>query len=166
MKTFLHIGCGPKRKDRTTRGFNTEEWQELRFDIDESVKPDLVGTMTDMSAVADASVDAVISNCVINLSIDKESVFSEIFRVLKHGGRVMISDLVLVKTLPEEVANSLAAYAGCVAGAIGKDDYIRLMKMAGFRDVRVVQEKGYDGMSGLEDVSDAVRSVSIFATKP
>jgi SAM-dependent methyltransferase len=115
---------------------------------------------------ADASVDAVISNCVINLSTDKESVFSEIYRVLKPGGRIMISDLVLVKTLPEDVANSLAAYAGCVAGAIGKDDYIRLMMMAGFRDVRIVQEKGYDGMSGLEDVSDAVRSVSIFGAKP
>lgn len=60
MKTFLHVGCGPKRKDRTTAGFS--EWNELRFDIDESVQPDVVGTMTDMSSVSSESVDAVFSS--------------------------------------------------------------------------------------------------------
>ena len=55
MKTFLHVGCGPKRKNQTTRGFNTADWTELRLDIDASVAPDIIGTMTDMSAVADAS---------------------------------------------------------------------------------------------------------------
>jgi hypothetical protein len=60
MKTFLHVGCGPKRKDRTTAGF--ANWNELRFDIDESVQPDLVGTMTDMSSVSSDSVDAVFSS--------------------------------------------------------------------------------------------------------
>jgi len=58
MPTFLHIGCGPKRKAQTTRGFNTPAWTELRFDIDASVKPDLLGTMSDRSAVASESVDA------------------------------------------------------------------------------------------------------------
>ena len=58
MKTFLHVGCGPKRKDRTTRGFNDAQWNELRLDIDPAVAPDIVGTMTDMGRVADASVDA------------------------------------------------------------------------------------------------------------
>ncbi len=62
MKTFLHVGCGPKRKDRTTPGFNTPEWTELRLDIDESVSLDIVGTMTDMSQVSDASVDALFSS--------------------------------------------------------------------------------------------------------
>ena len=56
MPTLLHVGCGPKRKDRTTAGFNQPQWRELRLDIDVSVKPDVVGTMTDMRAVADASV--------------------------------------------------------------------------------------------------------------
>jgi hypothetical protein len=60
MKTFLHVGCGPKRKDRTTAGFDS--WNELPFDIDESVKPDLVGSMTDMSSVLTESVDAVFSS--------------------------------------------------------------------------------------------------------
>ncbi len=62
MKTFLHVGCGPKHKNQTTRGFNTPDWTELRLDIDASVAPDIIGTMTDMSAVADASVDAIFSS--------------------------------------------------------------------------------------------------------
>ena len=62
MPTFLHVGCGAKHKDQTTRGFNTPEWHELRLDIDPSVAPDVVGTMTDMAAVADASVDAIFSS--------------------------------------------------------------------------------------------------------
>ncbi len=62
MKSFLHVGCGPKRKDRTTRGFNTPEWTEIRLDIDASVQPDVIGTMTDMSAVASGSVDAIYSS--------------------------------------------------------------------------------------------------------
>jgi predicted SAM-dependent methyltransferase len=62
IKTFLHVGCGRQRKDATTQGFNTPEWNELRLDIDETVEPDIVGSMTDMSAVADGSVDAVFSS--------------------------------------------------------------------------------------------------------
>jgi hypothetical protein len=62
MATLLHVGCGPNRKEQTTRGFNTPEWHELRLDIDPSVAPDVVGTMTDMAAVADASVDAIFSS--------------------------------------------------------------------------------------------------------
>ncbi|HSO56538.1 MAG TPA: arsenite methyltransferase, partial [Candidatus Nanopelagicales bacterium] len=81
---------------------------------------------------ADHSVDAVLSNCVINLSPDKEKVFSEAYRVLKPGGRVMISDIVLTADLPEAVAGSLAAYAGCIAGALRKEKYLRLMEEAGF----------------------------------
>ncbi|NTU45568.1 MAG: class I SAM-dependent methyltransferase [Chlorobiaceae bacterium] len=62
MKRFLHVGCGPRKKSQTTRGFNTPEWSELRFDIDSAVSPDIIGTMTDMSAVESASVDAVFSS--------------------------------------------------------------------------------------------------------
>jgi predicted SAM-dependent methyltransferase len=62
MKTFLHVGCGPKHKDRTTRGFNRPEWRELRLDIDLNCNPDITGTMTEMSAVKDKSVDAVFSS--------------------------------------------------------------------------------------------------------
>jgi hypothetical protein len=61
-RTFLHIGCGSKKKDQTTRGFNTQGWQEVRLDIDPNVNPDITGTMLDMSAVEDASMDAVFSS--------------------------------------------------------------------------------------------------------
>ena len=77
----------------------------------------------DKMPLPDASADCVISNCVINLVPDKRAVFREIFRVLKPGGRVAISDLVLKKPLPPELAADLTAYVGCIAGAIGVDEY-------------------------------------------
>jgi len=88
----------------------------------------------------DCSVDVAISNCVINLVPDKERVFQELNRVLRPGGRFMISDLVLLKELPEQVRTSVEAYVGCVAGAILKDRYLALIRRAGFEDVRVVDE--------------------------
>lgn len=90
--------------------------------------------------VADNSVDVVISNCVINLVPDKRKVFRELFRVLKPGGRFVISDVVLLKELPDFVKNSVGAYVGCIAGAAMKDEYIGAIKAAGFRDVKVIDE--------------------------
>ncbi|MFH1100707.1 MAG: arsenite methyltransferase [Methanobacteriota archaeon] len=90
--------------------------------------------------VQDNFVDVVISNCVINLSPDKRSVFHEIFRVLKPGGRLMVSDIVLLQELPESIRSSVAAYVGCISGAILKDDYIQVIKDAGFTSVNVVDE--------------------------
>jgi len=90
--------------------------------------------------VADASVDVVISNCVINLSPDKKRVFNEVFRVLKPGGRLMVSDIVLLKPLPDAIKNSVEAYVGCIAGAALKDEYLGAMEVAGFRDIRVLGE--------------------------
>jgi arsenite methyltransferase len=93
--------------------------------------------------VADNTVDVIISNCVINLSPDKGRVFQEAYRVLKPGGRLMISDIVLLKPLPEFVKESIAAYVGCVAGALLKDDYISAVASAGFENVTVVNEKPF-----------------------
>lgn len=90
--------------------------------------------------VEDGSVDVIISNCVINLAPDKGRVFSEAFRVLKPGGRLMVSDIVLTKPLPDFVKNSVAAYIGCVAGAALKEDYLGAMKQAGFENVTVQSE--------------------------
>jgi SAM-dependent methyltransferase len=109
---------------------------------------------------ADDSVDAVISNCVINMSTAKDKVFAESYRVLKPGGRVMISDLVLSRELPQEVAASLAAYAGCISGAVMKDAYLRLIEAAGFRDVRIEEEASFsigegDTDSDAKSVADA-----------
>lgn len=89
--------------------------------------------------VDDASVDLVISNCVINLSPDKSSVFREIHRVLKPGGQFAVSDLVLLKPLPPEVEKDVNAYVGCVAGASLLNDYIRMALEAGLADVTIPQ---------------------------
>ena len=93
--------------------------------------------------VADNSVDAVISNCVINLSPDKRSVFMETFRVLKPGGRLMISDIVLTKELPDFIKNSIEAYIGCLSGAIMRDEYMEAIKAAGFQEIRVIDETSF-----------------------
>jgi SAM-dependent methyltransferase len=90
--------------------------------------------------VADNSVDIVISNCVINLSPDKQSVFRETFRVMKPGGRIMVSDVVLSKELPDFIKDSVDAYVGCISGAITKDEYLKTVAGAGFREVGIVNE--------------------------
>ncbi len=92
---------------------------------------------------ADNSVDVVISNCVINLSPDKRRVFKEAFRVLKPGGRLMVSDIVLMKELPEFIKNSVEAYIGCISGAIMKKEYIESIREAGFREVKVIDEASF-----------------------
>jgi len=88
----------------------------------------------------DGSVDAVISNCVINLSPDKERVFREIYRVLKPGGRMMVSDIVLDGELPEKIKTSVAAYTGCIGGALKRADYLAAIARAGFTRVEIVAE--------------------------
>lgn len=88
--------------------------------------------------LADASVDCVISNCVLNLAPDKPAVFREIARVLKPGGRLAVSDIALKADLPQELAQSLAAYVGCIAGAIKIDEYREGLLNAGFQHVEVV----------------------------
>ena len=90
--------------------------------------------------VADASVNVVISNCVINLSPDKPQVFAEAFRVLRPDGRLMVSDIVLDSPLPPALLNSVSAYVGCVSGASLRDDYLGMITAAGFRAVTVIAE--------------------------
>lgn len=92
----------------------------------------------DKLPLADASVDCVISNCVINLAPDKPAVFREIGRVLKPGGRLAVSDIALKSELPPEVASSMAAYVGCIGGAILMEDYRRGLLAAGFGHVEIV----------------------------
>ncbi|MFW9874541.1 MAG: arsenite methyltransferase [Candidatus Thorarchaeota archaeon] len=87
--------------------------------------------------VANNTADLIISNCVINLSPDKDKVFQEAYRVLKPGGRLMVSDIVLTKELPEDIKNSMDAYVGCVSGAILKDEYIKKIEKAGFNEVEI-----------------------------
>lgn len=89
--------------------------------------------------VEDSSVDVIISNCVINLAPDKEKVFREAFRVLKPEGIMYISDMVLLEELPEELKNDSGLLAGCIAGAVLKEEYLRLLKKAGF-SVEILNE--------------------------
>jgi arsenite methyltransferase len=88
-----------------------------------------------------ASVDCVISNCVINLAPDKGAVLREVFRVLRPGGRVAVSDIALKKPLPPEIGNDLFAYVGCIAGAVRIEEYVAGLKAAGFAAVQVVDTK-------------------------
>jgi SAM-dependent methyltransferase len=90
--------------------------------------------------VADATADVIISNCVINLSPNKQRVFDEAFRVLKPGGRLMISDMVLLNDLPETVKKSVLAYVGCISGAEMKTEYTKMIGNAGFTEVKVIEE--------------------------
>jgi SAM-dependent methyltransferase len=101
-----------------------------------------LGTIDNLP-LPDASVDVVISNCVINLAPDKDAVFSEVARVLKPGGRLAVSDIALKKPLPPELGSDLSAYVGCVAGAIEIDDYRAGLLAAGFEHVQVV-DSGVD----------------------
>lgn len=95
----------------------------------------------------DASVDVIISNCVINLSGDKDRVFQEAFRVLKPGGRFAVSDVVVRGHVPAEIKQSLELWAGCVAGALSEDDYVAKLAQAGFEGIEIEPTRVY----GLED---------------
>jgi arsenite methyltransferase len=113
--------------------------------------------------VADNSVDVIISNCVINLSPDKSGVFKEAFRVLKPGGRLMVSDIVLEGELPDAVRKSAAAYVGCVSGAVIKEDYLKLIRKAGFRDVEVLAEDVFslDCMAGDDSTRRVIDKLNL-----
>ena len=127
MKSFLHVGCGPKRKDRTTRGFNTPEWHEIRLDIDPSVSPDVIGTMTDMSAVATSSVDAIYSSHNIEHLYPHEVplALTEFLRVLKPDGFFVVTcpDLQSVCALIADDKLTEAAYTS-PAGPIAPLDIL------------------------------------------
>ncbi|HJW71687.1 MAG TPA: arsenite methyltransferase [Geothrix sp.] len=106
--------------------------------------------------VADASVDVIISNCVVNLTTDKAQAFREAFRVLKPGGRLQVSDLVLARPLPEALLSDLDAYAACISGAMLKDDYLAAIRAAGFANVAVAGEQRF----GLAELSPELMALA------
>ena len=134
---------------------------------------------------ADNSVDIVISNCVLNLAPDKNRVFNEAFRVLKPGGRLMISDIVLLKELPDFIKNSIEAYIGCLSGAVKRDEYIDAIKSAGFQEVSIIDESSFpiECMANdptakaiiknleippeeIKEVAGSVNSIKVYGAKP
>jgi SAM-dependent methyltransferase len=135
--------------------------------------------------IADGAVDVIISNCVINLSPNKKRVFEEAFRVLKPSGRLMVSDIVLLKKLPEVIRRNVQAYVSCISGAEMKNKYLQMMKDAGFREVEVVEENYFPVENIASDptvheivktsrvaaeearkIATTVASVKVRATKP
>ncbi|HNX40578.1 MAG TPA: arsenite methyltransferase [Methanothrix sp.] len=135
--------------------------------------------------VADASVDVVISNCVINLVPDKNKAFKEAFRVLQPGGRLMVSDIVLLRRLPDKIMKSIAAYVGCISGAAMLESYLQAIKSAGFDDVTVIEESVFpldcmtnditgqavvqnfgDDAEEIKKIEDSISSIKVRAIKP
>jgi arsenite methyltransferase len=135
--------------------------------------------------VEDNTIDVIISNCVINLVPNKERAFKEAFRVLKPGGRLMVSDIVLLKKLPASIRESVEAYIGCVSGALMKDKYLDAIKSAGFKDVSIVDEsifpldcvandpiggKVLEGIKSSEgqltEIEGSISSIKVRGTKP
>jgi len=133
--------------------------------------------------VADASVDVVISNCVINLAPDKRAVFKEVARVLRPGGRMVVSDVVLEAPLPEALVGSIAAWTGCIAGASLRADYLAAVTDAGLGDVEVLQELDFGEIAlstvpaellemakeadiDVKAVASTVRSIKVRARRP
>ena len=109
--------------------------------------------------VADNTADLIISNCVINLSPNKRRVFNEAYRVLKPGGRMMISDIVLLKELPDFIKEDMKSYAGCISGAILKDQYLSLIKEAGFHDIEIIGKNTDSNLDLLLEDPDVIKSL-------
>ncbi len=135
--------------------------------------------------MADNSADVVISNCVITLSPDKKRVFEEAFRVLRPGGRLMVSDVVLLKELPDFIKTSVDAYIGCLSGAMLKEDYLATIRDAGFGKVKILDETSFPlefiaddplakevidkieaSTEAIKDIENSVASIKVQGMKP
>jgi len=135
------------------------------------------GDIEDMP-ISDGTVDVVVSNCVLNLLPAKDKIFNEIQRVLKNGGHFSISDIILKGELPEELRQSAEMYAGCVAGAIQKTDYLDLIKQAGFNNITIQKEKPIiipddiltnylngEALASFKNGETGIFSITVFAQK-
>jgi len=171
----IGVDMTPEMVNRATENARKGNYSNVEFRLGEIEK----------LPVEDNCVDAVISNCVINLSPDKRSVFQEAFRVLKPGGRIMVSDLVLAKELPDFVKQSVEAYVGCLAGAVMKEEYLGFIEEAGFKDIKILSQVNYPVLAmandatakvvmrqpgiqemDLKNIEDSVVSLKIYALKP
>lgn len=126
----IGVDMTPEMLDKARRNAAADNYTNVEFRL---------GEIENIPA-ADNSVDVIISNCVINLSTDKPAVFREAHRVLRPGGRLMVSDIVLLGELPDFIKQSMDAYAGCVSGAMLRDDYLQAIRDAGFDNVEVLDE--------------------------
>ncbi len=129
----IGVDMTPEMVERATRNASSNGYRNVEFRQGE----------IENLPVESSSVDVVISNCVINLSTDKPKVFQEAHRVLKPGGKLLVSDIVLLEELPDYVQGSIEAYVMCIAGAIRKEEYLRAMEQAGFGEISVVGESRF-----------------------
>lgn len=152
------------RKNAEALGFNNVEFRQ--------------GDIEHMP-VSDSSADVIVSNCVLNLVPDKQAVFADIFRVLKPGGHFSISDIVLTGVLPEKIKNAAEMYAGCVASAIDKDEYLGYISKAGFTAITVQKDKPIivpddilknylteDEIGQYKATNTVIRSITVYGEKP
>ncbi|MGE5521924.1 MAG: arsenite methyltransferase [Candidatus Dadabacteria bacterium] len=152
------------RRNADVRGFNNVEFRQ--GDIE---KMPVGGSMADV----------IVSNCVLNLVPNKDGVFKEIFRVLKPGGHFSISDIVLEGELPDELRQAAEMYAGCVSGAIQRQEYLDLIKSNGFITVTVQKDKAIvlpedillnyltvDQIASFKETGTGIRSITVYAEKP
>ena len=171
----IGVDMTPEMIDRAMKNVLKSKYRNIKF---------LLGEIENLP-VADNSIDAVISNCVINLVPDKVKAFKEIFRVLKPGGRLLISDIVLRKELPGPIKQSIEAYVGCVSGALLKTKYLDVINEAGFEKVKVLNKtvfpveflitdpnvKALIDNSGitvkeLKNLGSSVLSIKVYGAKP
>lgn len=130
MGKVIGVDMTPEMIDCARRNAREGSYRNVEFRL---------GEIENLPA-ADSSVDVIISNCVINLAPDKRRVFAEAFRVLKPGGRFMVSDIVLLGELPVVIKSSIEGYIGCLSGAVKRDEYLAAIEAASFRDVRIADE--------------------------
>jgi SAM-dependent methyltransferase len=171
----IGVDMTPEMIDKARENTRKGEFENVEFRLGE----------IENLPVADGTVDVVISNCVINLSPDKERVFEEAFRVLKRNGRLMVSDIVLLKKLPEIIRKSVQAYIWCLSGAEMKDKYLKMIEDAGFQEVKIVEEDHFpvenmakdptaqaivktSGISAekIRKIANTVASIKVSAYKP
>ncbi|UGV41885.1 arsenite methyltransferase [Methanococcoides orientis] len=174
----IGVDMTPDMIDKATENASKGDYTNVEFRL---------GDIEDLP-VTDNSIDVVISNCVINLSPSKDKVFREIFRVLKEGGRFIISDIALLSPIPDRIRESAEAYISCISGAILKKDYLAIIKRSGFADIEIIEETTYpfdlivamispDEMSSIlkdmnlsmeeaEEMTGSVVSIEVGGTKP
>jgi arsenite methyltransferase len=172
---IIGVDMTPEMIDKARENARKGRYQNVEFRLGE----------IENLPVADGTIDVIISNCVINLSPDKKRVFEEAFRVLKPNGRLMVSDIVLHRKLPEIIKKNVQAYIGCLSGAEKKDKYLQMIEDAGFQKVKVIEENFFpiENMANdptaqaiaktkeipteeLKKIANTVASVKVSAIKP
>ncbi|MFX0203428.1 MAG: arsenite methyltransferase [Candidatus Hodarchaeota archaeon] len=132
--TVIGVDMTPEMIRKATKNVTKGGFKNVEFRLGEIEKIPL----------KDNFADVVISNCVVNLSPDKPKVFREAYRILKPGGRLFISDMLMNRALPEQIIKSVAGYIGCISGAETKQQYLEYIKDAGFSDVKIISESFFD----------------------